>query len=401
MDTSQQSYDRLVHLIYETINDINQWDEVFSALRQALDCKVVHAFAIDKQHGTMSFSTGANLPADGELSYLQKYQFIDPRSEHWNVLPSLGCFHDHEVFDDAYVENSDFYQSFLLPYGVRYLSAFKVVENETISFSIGCLRGPEQGPLPPDAIKLTQQLLPHLHRAVKINTSHFIYSTQALIGHSLVNRMKQPVLLSSTSGKVVLANLAAQSLLNHTQAISLKEGQLCLPEPSMTQLLEEFACIERGIKNGAYAPGREYGYKVLAITPNSSNNPSKILLFYLPLIPQFTLGVFGMRPLMMLILYHADHTVSMSDNMLLSAAFGLSPAELKIAAMIADGQTLNEIALHLNKQPDTVRKQLQSIYQKTSTNNQVEFMRLLQHMPDNRLFTQNAHHHPQPLQEKA
>lgn len=190
MQNADLHFDRLVHLIYETINDISQWDAVFSALREALDCKVVHAVGIDKQHGTMSFSTGANLPADGELSYLQKYQFIDPRSKYWNVLPSQECFHDHEVFDDDYVAKSEFYQAFLLPYGVRYLTALKVIESDAISFSIGCLRGPEQGPLSKASVELAKQLLPHLHRAVKINASHFTYSTQALIGHSLVNKMK-------------------------------------------------------------------------------------------------------------------------------------------------------------------------------------------------------------------
>lgn len=54
--------------------------------------------------------------------------------------------------------------------------------------------------------------------------------------------------------------------------------------------------------------------------------------------------------------------------------------------MIADGLTVDEIAQQLQKKPDTVRKQLQSIHQKTATNNQVELMRLLQHVPDNRLL---------------
>lgn len=388
MQNADLHFDRLVHLIYETINDISQWDAVFSALREALDCKVVHAVGIDKQHGTMSFSTGANLPADGELSYLQKYQFIDPRSKYWNVLPSQECFHDHEVFDDDYVAKSEFYQAFLLPYGVRYLTALKVIESDAISFSIGCLRGPEQGPLSKASVELAKQLLPHLHRAVKINASHFTYSTQALIGHSLVNKMKQPVLLTSMSGNIVLANQAAYTLSNICNLISLSDQRLQLPEPAMTQLLAGFAKIEQQIKQGEYAHGKDYGYQALRVSaPVAAKDSTNMLVFYLPLVPQLTLGVFGMRPLMMLIFYHPNMPNEMNDNLLLSAAFDLSPAELKISAMIADGLTVDEIAKALNKKPDTVRKQLQSIYEKTATNNQIELMRLLQHLPDNRLFT--------------
>lgn len=389
MDLSSQNYERLIHLIYETIHNPSEWDQVFSMLREALDCKVVHAFAFDKQHCTMSFSTGANLPVDGELSYLQKYQFIDPRSQYWNVLPSLGCFHDHEVFDDSYVANSEFYQEFLLPYGVRYLTALKVIENEDISFSIGCLRSPEQGPLPIEAVRFINQLMPHLHRAVRMNTSHFIYSTQALIGHALINKLKQAVILTTTRGKVILTNHAAEQLLTGTAAISIRDEYLCMPESSLTQFLAGCAAVEQQIKNNQHKSANDLTYKVLTLEGNkASGHQEKLLALYLPLIPQFTMGMFGVRPLMMLMLYHPDATVKL-DTTLLTAAFGLTPAECMIASLIAESKSLDEIAGALNKKTDTIRKQLQSIYQKTSTNRQVDLMRLLQQIPNNLLATQD------------
>lgn len=51
--------------LFRTINNTAAWDNVFEGMREALDCKVVHVFAIDKQHGTMSYSSGSNLPIDG------------------------------------------------------------------------------------------------------------------------------------------------------------------------------------------------------------------------------------------------------------------------------------------------------------------------------------------------
>lgn len=384
MDISHQHYDRLIHLIYETIENVREWDEVFSALRQAVDCKVIHALAVDKQFGTMSFSTGANLPAEGELSYLQKYQFIDPRSQHWNSLPSMECFHDHEMFDDEYMAKSEFYQDFLIPYGAKYLTAIKVLESEELSFSIGCLRGSEQGPLSADSIQFIQKLLPHLHRAVKINASHFTYSTHALIGHALINKMKQAVMLVTVDGKVMLTNPAAQVMLANNSSLRIRDECLCLPEPAQTTFMQVCARIEQTVKNAQATPEDQQSYKVLKIEV-PENSDDHVLMFYLPLVPQLTLGVFGMRPLVMLMFYDPAQVSLRHDDMLLSAAFGLSPAELKIAAMIAEGLTIAEIAAKLNKQVDTIRKQLQSIYQKTATNSQVEFMRLLQHMPVNKL----------------
>lgn len=49
--------------------------------------------------------------------------------------------------------------------------------------------------------------------------------------------------------------------------------------------------------------------------------------------------------------------------------------------MLADGVPLKTIADLLGVQYDTVRKQLLSIYQKTSTNRQPELVRLLMNLP--------------------
>ena len=71
------------------------------------------------------------------------------------------------------------------------------------------------------------------------------------------------------------------------------------------------------------------------------------------------------------------------DSSLLYAVFGLTPAECRIATLLAEGLSLKQIAQAQGTQPETVRKQLQSIYQKTSTNRQPELIRLLLHLPHN------------------
>ncbi len=65
-------------------------------------------------------------------------------------------------------------------------------------------------------------------------------------------------------------------------------------------------------------------------------------------------------------------------------AFELTPAECRVAHSISEGRTPNEIAARLGGQHDTVRKQLQAIYQKTATNRQADLIRLLLHLPAHR-----------------
>jgi len=104
--------------------------------------------------------------------------------------------------------------------------------------------------------------------------------------------------------------------------------------------------------------------------------------FFTTLVPEQVMGTFGLRPLVMLFFYHPGSAPPI-DVTLLAAAFGLTNAECRIAAMLAEGMSLKQIAETLGVQHDTVRKQLQSVYKKTATNRQPELVRLLLHLPAN------------------
>jgi DNA-binding CsgD family transcriptional regulator len=92
------------------------------------------------------------------------------------------------------------------------------------------------------------------------------------------------------------------------------------------------------------------------------------------------MGAFGLRPVVMLLFYHPESAPAI-DASLLYAMFGLSPVECRIAIQLAEGLSLKEIAAAQGTQHDTVRKQLRSIFEKTSTNRQPELIRLMLHLP--------------------
>lgn len=383
MNITEERYDHLVNLVYETIENNALWDDLFTALREALDLKVLQALAFDKRHGTLSYSGGSNVPVESELSYLQKYHFIDPRAAAIMALPPLEWVHDHEVLDDDFVATSEFFQDFLLPLDLRYLSGCKVVEDDELSFMIVGLRSQAQGPLDKEGAEFLGRLLPHISRAARIGVNHFIYSTHALVGHAMVNRLSQPVILTNTAGKIIHINEAGKHLLDSTMLISVKDGQLEMPKQSLSRFLTDCADIERQIKLNGVSDISSQQYKPLQIhSASNTHHTEKLYAFYTALLPEKVMGSFGLRPLIMLMFYHPESTTPIDTN-LLSAAFGLSPAECKIAALLAEGLSVIEIAESLDKKEDTIRKQLQSIYQKTSTNRQPELIKLLLHLPTN------------------
>lgn len=377
VDLSQVRFERAINLIYDTLDDRASWRSVLECLHEAVGGRAVHLLAFDARHGTLSFSDGANMAPQIDLEYIQKYQFIDPRVALLRSAWPDTWLHCDEHFDEAFVAGDPFYQGFLIPHGARYLSICKLVENSEATVMLAFLRRPGEGSLPPDALAFLDRLRPHMERAARMGLARFVYSAQALVGHALVDRLRQPVMLLTTEGDVVLANEAARRLLGATSLAQLDGRRLVLPQAYHRPFLEQCAALEHQMRSGE-ADGRDC--RTLHMRSGPGEAPDVLYGFFSLLVPERTMGSFGLRPLVMLFFYHPGSAQEI-DSALLTAAFGLSHAESRVAALLADGVPLKGIADALGVQYDTVRKQLVSIYQKTATNRQPELVRLLMNLP--------------------
>lgn len=98
------------------------------------------------------------------------------------------------------------------------------------------------------------------------------------------------------------------------------------------------------------------------------------------LVSEQEIKAFGIRPQVMLTFYVPKQEMSI-DTHLLNVAFGLTSAESKVALQLLEGYLPKEIAVKNDVNYDTIRKQIQSIFRKTSTNKQSELVKLLLNMP--------------------
>jgi DNA-binding CsgD family transcriptional regulator len=386
VDSSEASFHRFIDLIYGAAEQPQRWRELYEELRLALGVKSIHMLGLDNRHGTLSYSDGANLPVQGELAYMQRYRFIDPRTPVVLGRPLGQWTHCHEVLTDEIVATHPFYQEFLIPYDRRYMSACKLVDTPEATVILATLSGYGEGPLAGAALAFAERLLPHLQRAARMAIQNFVYSHEALVGQMLVNKLRQPVILMTPGGEVMQANEAAGELLRSTGLVQVQDGRLQLPPAQLQDLLAQCAEWEQRLKAAASAAGEtapQEPFRSLQITQQRPQGRSETLYaFFTLLSPQGMMGTFGLRPVVMLLFYHPGSAPPI-DSGLLYAVFGLSPAECRIATLLAEGLSLKQIAEAQGTQHDTVRKQLRSIYQKTATNRQPELIRLLLHLPHN------------------
>lgn len=381
---SDENVNLLTELLYQSLENEVGWEPFLHKLSEIVDIKVIHMIAQDKSNQAISFSEHANVSVESEFAYLHKYQFVEVRLQHLIDKPPGHWAHDFETVGEEVMSAHPIYQEFLAPADVKYSSICKLVDDERAVVFFGIFTSPSQGPITKECLEFMNKLLPHMCRVSRLSIQNFIYSTQALVGHTLVNKLRQPVILASVHGEVMHVNEAAKRMFEATDLIRIERGNLQMPSKYKEAFLDECEAMEIEIRKGTL--NETSAFKTMQIT--TSNNDKTLYAFYTMLPPQRVMRAYGLRPLVMLFFYHPESAPKV-DASILSAAFSLTPAECRIAILLAEGLSQKEISNKLNIKHDTVRKQLQSIYHKTSTNQQSELIRLMLHLPSN--FVQEPH----------
>lgn len=382
MNLSDEKYEDLVHLIYAVLDQPDGWLPFCKALTSVLDATFIQIIALDRNYQALSFSAtegaGDGVERDAaELVYLKHPVKADPR---WDMVlreDTVGWIQCHTFVSDEFVAQSELYQDILLPVNSRYLTAYKLLYDPNVCVVMGIHTSQDRKPLGQNELAFLNRLLPHLQRVISLQKHIYQFSTGALVGYALINKLHQPMVLLNLEGGVVHTNAAADELLNHTQIMKIKDKQFCFPEPYMQQFQQNCTQLEKLYRAGQLTADQ---CPVDACMKIMDNNGETLYTFSSLMIPEQSMGMFGVRPLVMLTLYHPSYAPAV-DTQLLSTVFGLTPAESRVAMLLMEGLAIKEIASKNDVKLDTVKKQMQAIYDKTATHRQSDLVKLLLNLP--------------------
>lgn len=265
-----------------------------------------------------------------------------------------------------------------MPLGLRYLASKHLFADEKLFVFICIYSSYGQQPLGREKLEFVDRLIPHLRRVITLSRSLYEYSQQSIVGYGLVNRMPQPVMLLNLSGKVMHHNHALDKLLTQTSLLRLSGDDLQLDQSYNELLAESLREVERLHRLNQLNTQR--GFRDGCIKISRPGSDEVLYMFASLLTSDLEVKTFGMRPMVMLTIYHPNFSAKV-DSQLLQAAFQLTPAECRVALALLDGFVAKEIAQKHKVSEDTIRKQMQSIYSKTDTNKQVDLVRLLLNFP--------------------
>lgn len=357
----------LIGDIYECAIDPTLWDDTIARIVSLLspadwDVAILLWESVAPAAGRFIGAAGVT-PIAREI-YSATFAGRTPWARRLVTLPAGRVIDTDEIMPRNELTDSDFYRSFLSAWGMEL--AVAVILDRRGSERLGfILAGPPDRDL--SGLKRGLRLLaPHLQRAVRISRNLGEANLRAAAAETALDGAPVAVLTLTGDLTVINANAKAQGLAaagviairDGALAFCDREAQVRLQALSRTAPPASAAFVARTADGGELTVLGARIQTQIARTLSGPLEGAGIVL---------SIGVGAKAPLIAI------------DR--LAAWFGLTAAEGRLAAGLAAGDTLHELAAKRSVSLNAVKFLLKSVYRKTGARSQAQLVTLLRDLP--------------------
>ena len=174
-------------------------------------------------------------------------------------------------------------------------------------------------------------------------------------------------------GRIAAANDRARDLLRLDDRLSDRDGALCIPSSAENTTLQQL--IGRALPH--YGDRGVSGSMVLT----RPNGAPPTVLHVIPVDAERSFRSPRVAALLLIIDIDPTRPGRIAPE-LVAAALGLTPAESVVAALLAEGRTIRDIARVTGREEETVRWHKKHVFTKVGVSRQVDLVRLLLSLAD-------------------
>ena len=302
-----------------------------------------------------------------EREYLDVYWHIDERIPRIRRLPDSKVIQNEDIYTEQELKTSPAYNEFLPRADFQNGLSVRLDGPYGTRIGWGMADSIDGGDWSSAQIDMIEHTLPHLRQYVVLRQA--LVDAEAL-GTSLTGLLDNSrfcVIQLDWRGQIVEANDAAQDLLRRSDGLSDQSGNLRAWSPADDADLQELLgrALPRFGSQGASGS-------------MTVRRPSVLPRLALHISPVGD-GRRDSRPLRVAALVLIVDPVSRAriDPELVSESLGLTPAEGQVAALLANGKTVREIAAATGRRESTIRWHLHHICSKLEISRQVELVQLV------------------------
>jgi DNA-binding CsgD family transcriptional regulator len=369
---SEEMLLRLVGLIYEAALNPDAWPQFLQLLAVAIGGHSVNLGYLQNGKPELAVQSMVRYDPIGLQEYIAYYGRQDP----WVVAGlEQGVFRSgaigtaEELVPKARLLRTEFYNDFGRRYGLEDGISGVIQRDEDSLAFINAFCQPHQGPFAPDVRRLLGTLMPHLQRAIQLHCRVTRLEAEREATAEAFQRLRLATIFLDAKGQVAFINGSASAILASRDGLAIRRRQLHAGLARETAMLNRLiaeaikATTGKGLHSGgALAISRPSGKRAfgLLVTPLRSGNRYAEQ-------GGAAAAVFIRDP---------DHDEG-TDVTLLRELFGLTAAESRIAALVAQGHSFSDVIDRLGIAEATGRTHLKNIFAKTATRTQAQLVRLL------------------------
>ncbi|MDQ7247572.1 helix-turn-helix transcriptional regulator [Dongia sedimenti] len=289
-----------------------------------------------------------------------------PNSRYQRVgnLRYFGFRIDQDDYSEAELARDPYYQEFLRPNGVFWHANTVLALGSDEYVELSLKRRIELGPYQPADRAVLDSVLPELHAVARIAKG--VLDAEARGMTWLLGRRGGAIIELDSHGRVLPGQAAGEG--NPFCPVRILRRRLVA-----TDRTAQFS-IDRAVAGAISRPGR---LGVAALT----NAEGRRYLLQVHPVPGRARDIFSSATaLALLIERDSDPAALRLDLSWLRSAYGLTDREANVAALLAEGLSVDAIAARLRIQSSTARSYLKNVLQKTGATRQAELVALLAHI---------------------
>lgn len=362
-------FDRTIADIYQAALDPDHWDAAMAGLinRNApprWDIAFLLWERVLPPSGRFVGTIGVSvLVREG---YLQSFAGRNPWSEMAHALEVGSLVHTDNLLEREKFRESPLYTGFLSTWDID--TALVGVVDRAGPERLGLvIPGPDTGPTE-ELAEAVRRYLPHIQRATRISRRLGEASLRAANAEAALEKTLSATLLIGPGLRLLHANARGEDLAR-SGFINLREGKVRLIDRDAQKALE------------ALVEGHDASPSIALSLENADGVALKVLAMRIEPQVAHTLGgtIEGARVLLVASEPPGKMTEGLADRY--QQWFGLTPAEARLAAMLAQGDSLEEIATSRGVTVNATRFLLRGVFAKTGASRQSQLVALLRDAP--------------------
>ncbi len=357
----------LIGMIYDAVMDASLWVRVLQSLSDATHSQAASFWVLDGT-GQVSLPTFDYINLDARMiqEYLDFMAPQDPTVQFLFAHANAGIVHDAMVITEQEKDRHPYYAWQSDYTDMRFRMVATVSLSPTVQAGVALHRCHAAGRYEAADLERFGVLYKHIQRALNIGFRMGTLGAKQQVTTNLLDRHANAIVVLDGKNQVLYANRKAETLCAQQDGLALSKHGLSLPRAGdalkLHGLLEQAGGRDGPSLGGAMQVERPSGKRPfgLMVAPAPAHD-SPLSLW---------------QPATCIVINDPEESPQPQAERL-RAAYGLTPAESRLASLLATGESLRATAEQLHISYGTARTRLASIFRKTNTRRQGELVRLL------------------------